>query len=82
MCHRCDNKAVTKKWTIWLSVSVAMLIFILSQVFMYGKVIGIVETHIANDPTYEQLSEKFVEQSEFDTVKDMILYLYKQQGGK
>lgn len=82
MCERCDNKAVAKRWAIWAGVAVTLLIFTLSQVFMYGKVVGVIEAHIKTDPTYQELSEKFVEQGEFDTIKEMILYLYKKEGGK
>ena len=82
MCERCDTKVVAKKWTMWFGIIVTLLLFVLSQVFMYGKVVGVLEAHIDNDPTYRELTEKFVEQGEFDTIKEMIFYLYKKEGGK
>ena len=82
MCSRCDNKAVTKKWVAWVSVTVVVLMFILSNVYMYGQAMGAITTHIENDPTYKELAEDFVTKSEFRTIKEMILYLYKQEGGK
>ena len=82
MCSRCDNKAVAKKWVAWISIVMVVLMFILTNVFMYGKVIGVIESHIKTDPTYQQLTEDFVTKDEFKTIKDMILYLYKQEGGR
>lgn len=82
MCERCDNKMVTKKWVTWSGVIVVLVIFILSQVYVFGSVVGMMKEHIDNDPTYRELTERFVERSEFDTIKEMILYLYKKEGGK
>lgn len=82
MCERCDNKTVAKRWTLWAGITVTLLIFVLSQVFMYGKVVGIVEQHIEKDPTYRELSEEFVSKDEFNTMKEMILFLYEKEGGK
>ena len=81
MCSRCDNKAVSSKWKWWVGVTLSLAIFISSQLFMYGKVFGVIETHIKNDPTFKQLTEVFVTKDEFKTIKEMILYLYQKEGG-
>jgi hypothetical protein len=82
MCGRCDNKAVAKRWTVWAGIILTLGIFISSQIFMYGKVIGVIETHVENDPTHKELTEEFVSKDEFQTVKEMIMFLYKKEGGK
>ena len=82
MCERCDNKTVAKRWAVWVGVALTLAIFITSQVFMYGKVVGIVEQHIENDPTHRELIEEFVTKDEFNTIKDMVKYLYEKEGGK
>ena len=82
MCERCDNKAVARKWTVWAGVIVTLFIFVLSQVFVYGKVIGIVETHIEIDPTYRELTKEFVTKDEFNTIKEMVKFLYEKEGGE
>ena len=82
MCERCDNKAVARRWAVWVGVILTFSIFILSQVFMYGKVIGVIEQHIENDPTHRELTEEFVTKDEFNTIKDMVKYLYEREGGK
>ena len=86
MCEDCKElqKKLTNnspvKWYITLAVTI--LIFIISQVFMYGKIIGQIENHIENDPTHRELVEEFVTKDEFNTIKDMVKYLYEKQGGK
>ncbi len=85
MCERCDSKVVAKKWVTWASIIVVLTIFILSQVFMYGKVIGVVQSHLDSKevhPTHKQISDEFVDKDEFDTIKDMVKFLYEKEGGK
>lgn len=67
---------------VWSGIVLTLAIFISSQIFMYGKVVGIIGEHIKNDPTYRELTEQFVSKDEFKTVKEMIMYLYKKEGGK
>lgn len=81
MCNRCDNKMVAKKWAMWSGIVLTFLLFLFTQIFMYGKAMGVIETHIENAPTYRGISEEYVDKDEFDTIKDMILYLYKKEGG-
>jgi hypothetical protein len=82
VCTRCDNKAVLGGIKVWIGVGVTLLIFILSQVFMYGEVIGTINQHIKNDPSFEQLTEKFVTKDEFKSFSKMLEYIYKKNGGK
>ena len=42
---------------------------------------GVIETHIENAPTHKGIAEEYVDKDEFDTIKDMIIYLYKKEGG-
>ena len=82
MCERCDSKMVAKRWVTWVSVIVVLTIFVLTQVFMYGEVVGAFNQHIKDDPTYRELKDEFVDKDEFNTMKEMILYLYKKEGGE
>lgn len=82
MCERCNNKVVAKKWITWAGVIATLTLFVLSQVFMYGKVVGVVEEHIKTAPTYKGINEQYVDKDEFEIMKDMIFYLYKKEGGQ
>ncbi len=82
MCERCDKKVVAKRWTIWAGIIVTLFIFVLSQVFMYGEVVGAFKQHIDNDPTYRELADEFVSKDEFNTIKEMVKFLYEKEGGK
>ena len=96
MCDQCilldkrlklqeDKPAITPaKW--WGGIVVTILIFVLTQVFVYGKVVATIENHIALDPTYKQMTEEFSRKEEvnrrLDSIEKMIQYLYQKQGGK
>jgi len=63
-----------------------VLIFVITQIFVYGKVVATIENHISNDPSYEKLTEKFVSKDDIekriDRIENMLQYLYERQGGK
>jgi hypothetical protein len=82
MCERCDNKAVGKRWMIWSGVILTLAIFVMTQIYVFGNIVGQFETHKENAPTYRGISEKYVDKDEFDIIKDMILFLYKKEGGQ
>ena len=82
MCERCDNKVVAKRWAMWAGIVLTFLLFLFTQVFMYGKAMATIENHIESDPTHRELTDEFVGKDEFETMKEMIFYLYKKEGGR
>ena len=64
MCENCDNRVVFKPWKMWVTIAVTLLLFIFSQVFLFGQFTGEINAHIDSDPTYKQLTEEFVTQKE------------------
>lgn len=85
MCDECKSVMLKTKKTAgywWAGLMVTILIFIISQVFMYGKITERINHHIENDPTHRQLTEEFVDKDEFNTIKEMVTYLYEKNGGK
>ena len=85
MCNRCDNKAVAKRWVIWLGVAITLGMFLSSQIFVYGKVVGVFEEHIKIAPTYREITKElknYVTKGEFNIIKEMIKFLYEKEGGK
>ena len=96
MCEKCDKlqeqlnheqekpRITTTTW--WVGIAVTIIIFVLTQVFIYGKVVGTVEAHIKNDLTTEQLNETFIRKDALEprlnSIEKMLEYLYKREGGK
>jgi len=69
MCNRCDNKVVGKRWVVWITIAVTVLMFASSQIYMYGKAIGILEEHIKTAPTNKAISQEYVDKDEFSIIK-------------
>ena len=82
MCERCDNKVVSKRWMMWIGIISTLLIFVITQVYVFGNVVGEFREHQKDAPTYRGISEKYVDKDEFNLMKEMILFLYKKEGGK
>lgn len=96
MCDKCDilDKRLKiqeakpsvnpTKW--WVGMLGTVLIFIITQIFVYGKVVATIENHIESDPTYKELSKEFMSKDEINPrlqrLEDMLQYLYEKQGGK
>lgn len=57
MCNNCDNKIVAKPWKLWVGIGITILIFIVSQAFMYGQFTGEMKSHI-------KVSEQYVSKDE------------------
>jgi len=76
------KKETVKRWAVWAGIIVTVVIFVSSQIFVYGKVVGVFEEHIKNAPTNEGISKRYIDNDEFSTIKQMILYLYQKEGGK
>lgn len=72
MCERCDKNVIVKPWKAWVGIALTFIIFIGSQVFLYGQVTQSISDHIKNDPTHKEMVEEFVTQREFQMlVKSM-----------
>ncbi len=82
MCVKCDSKVVLKPWKMWITIAVTLLIFVFSQVFLFGQFTGEIKTHLNDDPTMEELRDEFVSVDRFNTLEGMVRYLYEKEGGE
>ena len=89
MCVDCEHVTKKTKRTVgfwWAGLVTTIAIFIVSQIFIYGKITGEIETHITNDPTHREMTEEFVTEKELEprlkSLEDMVKFLYEKNGGK
>lgn len=80
MCEQCSSLEKKQKKNFgWLSASLILtvVIFIVSQVFLYGNIVERINYHIETDPTHKELTEEFVRKDELQLLKEKLDLIYE-----
>lgn len=63
-----DGKSLVSNMKYWLGVVVTIIIFIVSQVYMYGQFSGVVNAHVKDEVTHSSPKnmEQYLTEKEFE----------------